>query len=90
MSAGPHAPQDRGRNCPFCGAVGQGAVCCSCGRDTAAARRPCKKCGRMVPTAEQSCWNCGAAFRSDLWWKIPVIVLLFLAAIIISIAINLG
>lgn len=39
----------------------------------------------MVPSSERVCPNCGAAFRSDLNWKIPLIVLLFVLAFVISI-----
>jgi hypothetical protein len=43
----------------------------------------------MVPTGERACWNCGAAFKSDMRWKIPLIVLLFLLAFVISILLAL-
>lgn len=74
-----------GRACPFCGARAEARVCPSCGRDTTAPRRPCRSCGRMVPSAERLCWNCGAAHRGDMWWKIPLIVFLFLLAFVLSI-----
>jgi predicted amidophosphoribosyltransferase len=77
------------RVCPFCGAHTAAQVCSSCGRDTTAPRRPCGKCRRMVPSGESVCWNCGAGFRSDMWWKIPLIVFLFLLAFLISIVLAL-
>jgi hypothetical protein len=43
----------------------------------------------MVPSGESVCWNCGAGFRSDMWWKIPLIVFLFLLAFLISIVLAL-
>lgn len=74
-----------GRVCPFCGASASAQVCGSCGRDTTAPRRPCGKCGQMAPSSERACWNCGAGFKSDLRWKIPLIIFLFLLAFVISI-----
>jgi hypothetical protein len=79
------AVQPMGHLCPFCGACADAQVCGSCGRDTTASRRPCAKCRRMVPSSDRSCWNCGAVFKSDLRWKIPLIVFLFLLAFVISI-----
>jgi hypothetical protein len=43
----------------------------------------------MVPSGERACWNCGAAFRSDLRWKIPLIIFLFLLAFVISVLLAL-
>src|SRR5262249_24203455 len=77
------------RACPYCGAVGAGVLCPSCGRDTTAPRRPCPTCGKMVPSSESACWNCGTKFRSDLMWKIPLIVALFALAAVVSIVIGL-
>ncbi len=73
-----------GRVCPFCGAPAASQSCASCGRDTTAPRRPCGKCGRMVMSSERACWNCGGGLNSDLWWKVPLIVFLFLLAFAIS------
>ena len=72
------------RVCPFCGAPAPAQVSGSCGRDTTTPRRPCGQCRRMMPTSERACLHCGAAFKSDLQWKIPLIVLLFLLAFVIS------
>lgn len=79
----PGAPRS-GRVCPFCGAHAAAQLCAACGRDTTAPRRPCRECGRMVPASERACWNCGAVFTSDMWWKVPLIVFLFLLAFAIS------
>lgn len=78
-----------GRVCPFCGAPAAAQLCTSCGRDTTATRRPCGKCGSMVPSRDRGCWNCGARFKSDLWWKVPLIVFLFLLAFAISAVLGL-
>ena len=43
----------------------------------------------MVQSSERVCPNCGAAFRSDMSWKIPLIVLLFVLAFVISILLAL-
>jgi predicted amidophosphoribosyltransferase len=77
------------RACPFCGAPAPGQFCPACRRDTTWARRPCPRCGRMVPSLEQTCWSCGAHFRSELWWKVPLIILLFLITFVISILLAL-
>jgi predicted amidophosphoribosyltransferase len=79
------AAHSAGRLCPFCGApVHTAQLCAACGRDTTAPRRPCEKCGQMIPSHERACWRCGASFKSELWWKVPLIVLLFLLAFVIS------
>lgn len=89
-SGGHTAAHSQGRVCPFCAAPAAAArFCGSCGRDTTAARRPCGKCRRMVPSGERACWNCGTAFKSDMRWKIPLIVFLFLLAFVISILLAL-
>jgi hypothetical protein len=75
---------EAGRVCPFCNAAAPGVQCAACGRDTTAARRPCATCGRMRPSSERACWNCGAVARSELRWKVPLIVLMFLAAFALS------
>jgi hypothetical protein len=43
----------------------------------------------VTPTSERICWNCGAAFKSDMRWKVPLIVALFLLSFILSIAVAL-
>ena len=76
--------------CPFCGGTTNQQRCGWCGRDTTAPRRPCKNCLRMVPSYEPACWNCGAKLKSDLNWKIPLIILMFALAIALSILIRGG
>lgn len=76
--------------CPFCDTPSTSQTCPSCGRDTTARRRRCAGCGRFSPTTEATCLNCGAPFRSELRWKIPLIILLFVVAIVISILLRLG
>jgi hypothetical protein len=44
----------------------------------------------MVPSYEPACWNCGAKLKSDLNWKIPLIILMFALAIALSILIRGG
>lgn len=73
------------RRCPFCGSPAAAQLCGSCGCQTNAPRRPCGKCGRLSPSSESACRNCGAGFKSDLRWKIPLIVFLFLLAFVLSI-----
>ena len=77
------------RRCPFCEAAAPGTLCPACGRDTTAARRPCKTCGRMALVNEPACWNCGTVVKSELRWKIPVIILMFVLAFILAIVLQL-
>ena len=88
-SGGHAAAHPPGRVCPFCRAPAAAQVCGSCGRDTTAPRRPCGRCRQMVPSSERVCPKCGAAFRSDMSWKIPLIILLFLLAFVVSILLAL-
>lgn len=76
------------RRCPFCEAEALGAQCPACGRNTTAPRRPCATCGRMTPTADAACWNCGTVLKSELRWKVPVIILLFILASILGVVIR--
>ncbi len=85
MTAPPEA-----RRCPFCEASTTERSCQSCKRDTTAPRGPCQSCGRMKPTAEPRCWHCGGEVKSDLRWKIPLIIVLFLAAMVLSILLHLA
>ena len=77
--------------CPYCRAqLDSGPyICGRCGRDPSAPRRPCRRCGRVTPTAEGACWNCGAAFKSDMRWKVPLIVSLFLLSFVLSVLVAL-
>lgn len=72
------------RQCPFCDAQTDGARCRSCGRDPTAPRFVCSECGKMTPEAEDQCSHCGAQQTSDLAWKVPVIILLFVAAFVLA------
>jgi hypothetical protein len=76
--------------CPFCGGTTNQQVCNWCGRDTTAPRRPCPKCRRMATTYEPACWNCGAKFTNEMGWKIPLIILIFVLATILSVVIRLA
>lgn len=77
--------------CPYCGApLAAGTwLCAQCGRDANAPRRPCPKCGRVTPSAERACWSCGAVFKSDMRWKVPLIVALFLLSFVLSVGLAL-
>lgn len=95
----PHPPQyppPGGQNpygtivCPFCGGTTNQQICNWCGRDTTAPRRPCPTCRRMATTYEPVCWNCGTKFKSEMAWKIPLIILIFVLAITLSIVIRLA
>lgn len=85
----PAAARQPSRLCPYCAKPAAEQFCGACGRDTTAPRRPCPRCKRMSPSRERVCWNCGAAFTGDMWWKIPLIVFLFLLAFVISILLAL-
>lgn len=76
-----------GRICPFCGAAAPGPACPACGRDPTANRRVCAKCGKATPIAASACCHCGAPKGSELAWKIPVIVLLFVLAFVVSVVV---
>ena len=75
------------RPCPFCGATVDGAACPSCKRDPTAPRRVCASCQKMTPTAERACVHCQIVPTSELVWKVPVIIALFVGALIISIVV---
>ena len=87
---GSYPPNPPARACPYCRHPAIQRFCETCGRDTTAPRRPCSQCRQMVPSNEPRCWNCGTQFRSEMWWKIPLIILLFIIATIISIMIRLS
>ncbi len=76
------------RPCPFCGGDASGATCARCGRDPTAARRVCASCKKLTPTKEAACVHCRAVATSDLSWKIPLIIGLFVAAIILSMVLS--
>lgn len=68
------------RTCPFCGAAASVKVCEACGRDPTAVRRVCRACQKQTPAKEATCCHCGAPQRSELPWKLVLIVLMFVAA----------
>lgn len=43
----------------------------------------------MTPSVEAQCVHCGSIFRSDLWWKVPVIFSLFVVATILAIVLGM-
>jgi hypothetical protein len=43
----------------------------------------------MTPIAEPACCHCGERRTSELRWKIPVIIALFVVAIVLSIVLRL-
>ena len=75
--------------CVFCGAAKVGDTCPACRRDTRASRRICARCSRQTPLDEPVCCHCGIALRSDLSWKVPLIVFLFLAATAVATIVHL-
>ena len=74
--------------CPFCGAQAQSPRCMTCQRDPRAPRRICAHCKKQTPTNEPKCMHCQVAAGSELGWKVPVIVLMFIVAFIIAIAVQ--
>ncbi|MCA9185592.1 MAG: hypothetical protein R3E01_29490 [Pirellulaceae bacterium] len=46
----------------------------------------CPQCEQFNPVGASRCRHCGSTFVNELTWKIPVIVLIFLAAIALGIA----
>jgi RNA polymerase subunit RPABC4/transcription elongation factor Spt4 len=78
------------RLCPFCKAPVSGPLCQQCGQDPGAARKICKRCKGVTPSALKQCILCGAAQRSEMPGKIIIIVLMFLAAFIVSILVHMS
>lgn len=76
------------RFCPFCGTVVAVSYCSGCGRDPTAPRKVCRACGEMTPIRDPNCCHCGARFTSDLSWKIPVIIALFVAALVLAVVVE--
>jgi len=76
------------RRCPFCGTPTAQARCETCHRDPTAARRVCARCQKQTPTAEKACMHCGGAAGSELAWKVPLIIVLFVVAIAIAVALQ--
>jgi hypothetical protein len=71
--------------CPFCGQPAVPPRCATCQREPKAPRRICGSCKRQTPTAEKACMHCQGAPGSDMSWKIPLIIAMFVAAIVLSI-----
>jgi predicted amidophosphoribosyltransferase len=59
-------------------------LCPHCGRNPSAPRRICTTCKMMTPKAERACWHCGMVFTSEMSWKIPVVILVIVASIIVQ------
>lgn len=78
------------RACPFCGEQTTGSPCTSCGRDVTAARRVCPRCHKMTPALEKACSHCGAEHKSDLRWKVPLIIAIFVVAFILAVLLQLA
>lgn len=76
------------RKCPFCETLNVQSLCKKCGRDVTAPRRLCTHCQRMTPMNEENCAHCKARQTSDLRWKVPLIVGIFLLAFILSIILH--
>ncbi len=74
-----------GVRCFFCEGDVQGGVCTACGVNASAPRRACDGCQRVILAAAPACPHCGQARTNDMWWKIPLIVAMFVAVFIISV-----
>jgi len=75
--------------CPFCDDVAGGDPCGACGRAPTASRRLCPSCKKMSPLDEPECSHCGKLFRNELRWKVPVIIIMFVAAIAASVIVRI-
>jgi hypothetical protein len=74
--------------CPFCGQPAVSPRCGTCQRDPKAARRICGHCQKQTPTAEKQCMHCRGAAGSEMSWKVPLIVLMFIAAFVLAVALQ--
>lgn len=87
------APEDTSgrpaKDCPFCGTSNRSDRCSQCGQDTRAPRRICSHCGKQTPQASPACTHCSTVHRSELLWKVPLIIGLFVIAVIITVLINI-
>jgi hypothetical protein len=43
----------------------------------------------VTPTAERACLSCGSVFKSDMRWKVPLIVALFLLSLVLGVGLAL-
>ena len=74
--------------CPFCGTPALSPRCEGCKRDPQTARRICANCKKQTPTGEPKCMHCGVGAGSDMSWKIPLIIAMFVLAFILAIALQ--
>jgi len=65
-----------------------GPLCQQCGQDPTAPRKVCPSCGQITPSALKQCIRCRTTIGSGLPGKIVIIVLMFVAAFILSIALH--
>jgi len=82
------APHGFAIPCPFCRTATAASRCERCLRDPRAARRVCAACARQTPVHEPACMHCGASAPNDLVWKVPVIVLMFVVAFALAVALH--
>jgi len=70
--------------CPFCDHELPEATpaCPGCGRDPRLPRKRCPACQGWTPPREKRCSRCGVAIRSELRWKIPLIIAIFVVGFI--------
>jgi hypothetical protein len=74
--------------CPYCGAMAASALCGTCRRDPRGSRRICGRCQRQTPIAEKVCMHCKTPAGSEMSWKVPLIIVMFVAAIALAIALQ--
>jgi predicted amidophosphoribosyltransferase len=75
-------------SCPFCGTATAASRCERCVRDPRAPRRVCAACARQTPIHEPVCMHCGAGKPNDMAWKVPVIILMFVVAFALAVALH--
>ncbi len=71
--------------CIFCGGKTHRNRCIKCQRDQSVKRLVCRNCNEMTPSAEPECCHCGEAIKSELRWKIPLIIAIFAISFMISV-----
>lgn len=76
------------RRCPYCNVMTTVPVCTSCGRDVTSKRRLCGKCNEWTPASDSFCCHCGDRKLNEWLWRVPLMVVLFLAAMAASICIG--
>ena len=50
--------------------------------------RVCPRCKQQTPGDQKGCAACGYVPSSDLWWKVPLIVALFVLAFALAFALQ--